>query len=70
MIGMGLGDALRRPAPKMLNSLITRLSLGIASIHAGNTSAKLRKEMASIADILFHNNILSKEQKKKIRSLK
>ena len=60
MIGTGLG----------LNSLINRLSLGISSIYAGNTSLKLRKEIQSIADILFQNNILSKEQRKKILSLK
>ena len=36
-----------------LNSLINRLSLGIYSINAGNTSAKLKKEIQSIADILF-----------------
>ena len=36
-----------------LDSLINRLSLGIASINAGNTSVKLKKEIQSIADILF-----------------
>ena len=64
MIGMGLvasGSPLR---------LINRLSLGISSIFARNTSVKLRKEIQSIAGILFQNNIISKEQRKKILSLK
>ena len=52
------------------HSLITRLSLGIASIFAGNSSLKLRKEIQSIADILFQNGVLSKEQRKKISFLK
>ena len=53
-----------------LSSLINRISLGIASIHAGNTSVKLRKEIQSIADILFQQKVISKAQKKKILSLK
>ena len=53
-----------------IDSLINRLSLGISSIFAGNTSLKLRKEIQSIADILFQNGILSKEQRNKILSLK
>ena len=53
-----------------LSSLITRLSLGISSINAGNTSIKLKKEVASIADILFQQKIISKAQRSKILSLK
>ena len=44
-----------------IDSLINRLSLGISSIFAGNSSLKLKKEIQSIADILFQNRILSKE---------
>ena len=53
-----------------IDSLINRLSLGISSIFAGNSSVKLKKEVQSIADILFQNGALSKEQRKKISSLK
>ena len=53
-----------------IDSLINRLSLGISSVFAGNTSVKLKKEIQSIADILFQNGILSKEQRNKISVLK
>ena len=53
-----------------LNSLINRLSLGISSINAENTSIKLKKEIQSIAGILFQQKIISKSQRKKILSLK
>ena len=55
-----------------IDSFITRLSLRIASIpiQAGNSSVKLKKEIQSIVDILFQNGVLSKEQRKKISSLK
>ena len=33
-----------------LSSLINRLALGIFSLHAGNTSVKLKNEIQSIAD--------------------
>ena len=54
------------PIPTLMN----RLSLGISSIIAGNTSLKLRKEISSIAQLLFKSGILSQEQKNKIMSLK
>ena len=52
------------------NGLINRLSLGISSIVAGNTSIKLRKEIQAIAKLLHQNGIISKEQKNKVLSLK
>ena len=47
-----------------LTSLIDRLNLGISSLHAGNTSVKLKKEIQSIADRLLEAKVISKEQKK------
>ena len=64
------------PAPKKTGKglkpedLIQRLTLGISSIYAGNTSLKLRKEITSIAKLLFKSGILSQAQKNKILSLK
>ena len=52
------------------NGLINRLSLGISSIIAGNTSIKLRKEISSIAKLLHQKGVISKEQKNKVLSLK
>ena len=49
---------------------INRLSLGIASIHAGNTSIKLKKEIQRIVDRLLEAKVISQEQRKKILSLK
>ena len=46
------------------NTLINRLSLGLSSIVAGNTSAKVRKEIKAIAKILHAQKVISKEQKK------
>ena len=51
-------------------SLVNRLSLGISSIVAGNTSIKLRKEISSIAKLLHQKGIISKEQKNEVLSLK
>ena len=53
-----------------LSSLINRLSLGISSINTGNTSVKLKKEMASIVDILFQQKVILKAQRKNILCLK
>ena len=52
------------------DNLINRLFLGISSIFAGNSSVKLKKEIQLIGNILFQNGVLSKEQRKKISSLK
>ena len=52
------------------NALINRLSLGISSIVAGNTSVKLREKIASIAKLLHKQGTLSKEQLKKVLSIK
>ena len=52
------------------NGLINRLSLGISSIFAGNTSIKLREEIRSIAKLLHQMGVISKEQKNKVLSLK
>ena len=49
-----------------LSSLINRLALGISSLHAENTSVKLKKEIQSIADQLLKSEIIFKEQRKKI----
>ena len=43
-----------------LNSLINRLYLGIASLHAGNFSAKLKKEIQTIADHLLKSEFISR----------
>ena len=56
--GQGFGD------------LIKRLSLGISSIVAGNTSVKLRKEIYAIAKMLHKQGTLSKEQLNKVLSIK
>ena len=53
-----------------LNSLINRLYLGISSLHAGNTSAKLKKEIQTISDLLLKSEIISREQRKKIQKIK
>ena len=53
-----------------INTLINRLSLGISSIFAGNTSVKLREEIRSIAKLLHQIGVISKEQKNKVLSLK
>ena len=53
-----------------LSSLINRLALGIYSLHAGNTSVKLKNEIQSIADQLLEAKLISKAQRKKILSLK
>ena len=52
------------------NDLINRLSLGISSIIAGNTSIKLRKEIRAIAQLLHQKGVISTEQKNKVLSLK
>ena len=67
MFGTGLSSLVASGSPLRL---MNRLIAGIGSINAENTSVKLRKEIQSIADILFQNGILSKEQRKKILSLK
>ena len=59
-----------RSSLQSLPSLIQRLSLGISSIFAGNSSLKLREEVQAIAQFLFKNGILSQEQKNKVLSLK
>ena len=53
-----------------LGALINRLSLGISSIFAGNTSLKLREEIRAIANLLYKKGLLSSEQKNKVLSLK
>ena len=53
-----------------IRSLVSRLSLGISSIFAGNSSVKLREEMKVIAELLFNQGIISKEQRKKVLSIK
>ena len=53
-----------------ISNWINRLSLGIASIHAGNTPTKLKKEIQRIADRLLEAKVISQEQRKKILSLK
>ena len=53
-----------------INSLNDRLYLGISSLHAGNTSVKLKKEIQSTADQLLEAKVISKEQRNKILSLK
>ena len=52
------------------NSLVNRLALGISSILAGNTSVKLKNEIASLAKHLARQGIISTEQKNKVLSLK
>ena len=52
------------------NTLINRLSLGISSIVAGNTSVKLKKEIKAIANHLEKQGVISKEQTNKVFSLK
>ena len=61
------GSGLQLPP---INTLINRLSLGISSIFAGNTSVKLREEIRSIAKLLHQMGVISKEQKNKVLSLK
>ena len=61
------GSGLQLPP---INTLINRLSLGISSIFAGNTSVKLREEIRSIAKLLHKMGVISKEQKNKVLSLK
>ena len=53
-----------------ISNWINRLSLGIASINAENTSIKLKKEIQQIADRLLDAKVISQEQRKKILSLK
>ena len=53
-----------------ISNWINQLSLGIASIHAGNTSIKLKKEIQRIADRLLEAKVISQKQRKKILSLK
>ena len=53
-----------------LGALINRLSLGISSIFAGNTSLKLREEIRAIANLLYKKGLISSEQKNKVLSLK
>ena len=63
----------KRKEPKTgsgFNSLINRLSLGISSIFAGNTSTKLRKEIRAIANLLYKQGIISNEQKNKVLQIK
>ena len=48
---------------------LNRLSLGISSIIAGNTSVKLREEIRYIAKLLQQAGVISKEQKNKVLSL-
>ena len=52
------------------NTLVNRLSLGISSIVAGNTSIKLKKEIRAIAKLLHQKGVISNEQKNKVLSLK
>ena len=61
------GSGLQLPP---INTLINRLSLGISSIFAGNTSVKLREEIRSIAKLLHKMGVISKEQKNKVLALK
>ena len=61
------GSGLQLPP---INTLINRLSLGISSIFAGNTSVKLREEIRSIANLLHQAGVISSGQKKKVLSLK
>ena len=68
-IKFGSGSQLRLQLPPF-HTLINRLSLGISSIFAGNTSVKLREEIRSIAKLLHQAGVISKEQKKKVLSLK
>ena len=67
--GTGLQLPVLRPFPP-INTLINRLSLGISSIFAGNTSVKLREEVRAIANLLHKAGIISSEQKKKVLALK
>ena len=53
-----------------MGTLINRLSLGISSIFAGNTSVKLREEIKSIAKLLNHMGVISSEQKNKVMTIK
>ena len=53
-----------------IDPLINRLSLGISSIFAGNTSVKLREEIRSLAQLLHKQGVITKEQKNKVLSLK
>ena len=53
-----------------ISTLINRLSLGISSIFAGNTSVKLREEIRSIAKLLHQAGVISSDQKNKVLSLK
>ena len=61
------GSGLQLPP---INTFINRLSLGISSIFAGNTSVKLREEIRSIAKLLHKMGVISKEQKNKVLALK
>ena len=61
------GSGLQLPP---INTLINRLSLGISSIFAGNTSVKLREEIRSITQLLHKQGVITKEQKNKVLSLK
>ena len=61
------GSGLKLPS---ISTLINRLSLGISSIFAGNTSVKLREEVRYIANLLHKKGLISSEQKKKVMSLK
>ena len=53
-----------------IGAIINRLSLGISSIFAGNTSVKLREEIRSIAKLLHKQGIISSVQKNKVMALK
>ena len=61
------GSGLKAPR---INQMMQRLSLGISSIIAGNTSIKLREEIRSIAKLLHQAGVISKDQKKKLLSIK
>ena len=54
----------------MTGTGIKQLTLGIGSIQAGNTLIKLKAEVQRLADQLLKANIITKEQRKKILSLK
>lgn len=48
------------------NELVSRLSLLCASIDAGNNSTEIRNEISEILDILLNNNVINKNEHKKI----
>ena len=60
-------DDSKEDIQKVLNSLINKLYLGISSLHAVNTSAKLKKKIQTFADHLLKSEIISREQRKKFR---